>query len=167
MSDPRTADAVGPEDAAAFPPGLDDMERLWTPHRMVYIRGEKKPKDATENACPFCAAATAGGAEGASAGDDETHLVVARGRTALVILNLFPYNPGHLMVVPYRHVSGYVDLTPDETVEEGEDADQDAAEQHVARRQQPQGQTHGDQRAGRRGGRAHRGRGARPGPGLR
>ena len=116
-SDGAAPDAVVPEDAAAFPPGLDDMERLWTPHRMVYIRGEKKPKDATEHACPFCAAAAAGGAEGAGAGDDETHLVVARGRTALVILNLFPYNPGHLMVVPYRHVSGYVDLTPDETVE--------------------------------------------------
>ncbi len=100
------------EDAAAFPPGLDDMQRLWTPHRMVYIGGENKPKDATAEQCPFCAAASA-----TAPGGDEKHLVVARGRTCLAILNLYPYNPGHLMVVPLRHVSDYVDLTPAETVE--------------------------------------------------
>jgi len=101
--------AVVPEDAAGFPRGLDDMQRLWTPHRMVYIGGENKPKDTTAGSCPFCAAA--------GDADDERYLVVARGRSCLVILNLYPYNPGHLMVVPHRHVSDYVELTPAETVE--------------------------------------------------
>ncbi|MFC7877199.1 HIT family protein, partial [Isoptericola sp. NPDC057391] len=48
---------------------------------------------------------------------DEAGLVVARGAECYVVLNLYPYNSGHLMVLPYRHVSGYVDLTPSETTE--------------------------------------------------
>nr|WP_245885742.1 HIT domain-containing protein [Xylanimonas oleitrophica] len=84
------------------------MQRLWTPHRMVYIGGQDKPADATASSCPFCRAV---------AGDDEEHLVVARGRRCFVLLNLYPYNSGHLMVLPNRHVSDYVDLTPEETVE--------------------------------------------------
>ena len=43
--------------------------------------------------------------------------MVARGDLAYVVLNLYPYNPGHLLVNPYRHVPAYVDLTPEETVE--------------------------------------------------
>nr|WP_211340916.1 HIT domain-containing protein [Xylanimonas allomyrinae] len=96
------------EPAAAFPPPLDDLQRLWTPHRLVYVGGQDKPKDATASSCPFC---------GVAPEDDERRLVVARGATCLAILNLYPYNPGHLMVVPYRHVASYVDLTPAETVE--------------------------------------------------
>ncbi|WP_425953509.1 HIT family protein [Xylanimonas sp. McL0601] len=96
------------EPAAAFPPPNDDLQRLWTPHRMVYIGGQDKPKDASPSACPFCAIAPE---------DDERKLVVARGTTCYAILNLYPYNPGHLMLVPYRHVSAYVDLTDAETVE--------------------------------------------------
>ena len=103
--------------AADFPPALDDLQRLWTPHRMVYIGGQSKPKDATARSCPFCAASDGGSEGGGEPGGDERHLVVARGATCLVILNLYPYNPGHLMVVPHRHVSAYVDLTRDETVE--------------------------------------------------
>ena len=58
--------------------------------------------------CPFCVA---------PARSDEESLIVYRGRTSYVVLNLFPYNPGHLLVCPYRHVSLYVDLTDAETAE--------------------------------------------------
>jgi len=75
---------------------------------MVYIGGENKPKNASSHACPFCFIAPE---------DDADRLVVARGETCFVILNLYPYNPGHLMVVPYRHVSSYIDLTEAETDE--------------------------------------------------
>jgi ATP adenylyltransferase len=96
------------ESAADFVGEPDGFERLWTPHRMVYIDGENKPADPTEQQCPFCRAPQR---------DDDTALIVHRGTLAYVVLNLYPYNPGHLMVVPYRHVPGYVDLTLDETVE--------------------------------------------------
>jgi ATP adenylyltransferase len=87
----------------------DGFERLWTPHRMVYLDGENKPADADDPAtCPFCRAPTR---------NDEAALIVRRGRSAYVVLNLYPYNPGHLMVCPYRHVAAYVDLTDDETTE--------------------------------------------------
>lgn len=104
---PGEEDAVV-EPATAFPPPNDDLQRLWTPHRMVYVGGQDKPRDGTASSCPFC---------GIAAADDERRLVVSRGETCFTILNLYPYNPGHLMVVPYRHVSGYVDLTDAETQE--------------------------------------------------
>ena len=84
------------------------FQRLWTPHRMVYIGGQDKPADATEHACPFCLAPEK---------SDEDALIVARGTTVYAILNLYPYNPGHLLVCPYRHVADYTDLTPEETIE--------------------------------------------------
>jgi ATP adenylyltransferase len=87
----------------------DGFERLWTPHRMVYLDGENKPADADDPAsCPFCRAPTR---------SDEDGLIVHRGATVYAVLNLYPYNPGHLMVCPYRHVAGYVELTPEETDE--------------------------------------------------
>jgi ATP adenylyltransferase len=85
----------------------DGLQRLWTPHRMAYIQGEAKPRHETHD-CPFCRIPTMDDAEG---------LVLARGAAVFAVLNLFPYNPGHLMVVPYRHVADYTDLTPAETVE--------------------------------------------------
>jgi ATP adenylyltransferase len=89
----------------------DDLERLWTPHRMAYLAGENKPVDDRPAGCPFCIAPEA---------PAETSLVVARGERAFAVLNLYPYNPGHLMVCPYRHVADYTDLDPAETVEVGE-----------------------------------------------
>jgi ATP adenylyltransferase len=86
----------------------DAFQRLWTPHRWAYIGGENKPSDDTAGQCPFCRAPEGLGADG---------LVVARGRLCFVVLNLYPYNSGHLMVCPYRHVSLYTDLTPQETAE--------------------------------------------------
>ena len=52
--------------------------------------------------------------------DDEQSLIVARGRHAYVLLNLFPYNSGHLLVCPYRHVATYDEATPEEVAEIGE-----------------------------------------------
>ena len=96
------------EDAGDFAGGPDGFERLWTPHRMAYLGGESTPADDSERECPFCQAPGRGDAQG---------LIVHRGSAAYVVLNLYPYNPGHLMVCPYRHVSSYVDLTDDETAE--------------------------------------------------
>lgn len=86
----------------------DELQRLWTPHRMAYIKGENKPSDEHTHGCPFCRIAGA---------DDEEGLILARGRVVYSVLNLYPYNPGHLMVVPYRHVADYTELTADETLE--------------------------------------------------
>jgi len=80
----------------------DSFQRLWTPHRLAYVKGGKG------EGCPFCEI---------PAMSDEEGLVVARGATSYVVLNLYPYNPGHLMVVPYRHVAGYEDLEPAEAYE--------------------------------------------------
>jgi ATP adenylyltransferase len=89
--------------------GDDGLDRLWTPYRMAYIRGENKPADDSSTECPFCRI-------GASS-DDESVLVAHRGETAYVVLNLYPYAPGHLMVCPYRHVADYTDLDEAETHE--------------------------------------------------
>lgn len=95
------------EDERDFARVQDGFDRLWTPHRMAYIEADRPSADEGEG-CPFC---TAPGK------DDARGLVVHRGRTCFVVLNLFPYNPGHLLVCPYRHVPLYVDLTDDETLE--------------------------------------------------
>ena len=84
------------------------FEHLWTPYRMAYIRGENKPTG--DHDCPFCLI---------PAMSDEDGLVVVRGETVFVVLNLYPYNAGHLMVVPYRHVPDYTDLTDGEVAELG------------------------------------------------
>jgi ATP adenylyltransferase len=92
-------------DFAAVP---DGFQRLWTPHRMVYLGGADKPASDAEAHCPFCEIPTRG---------DEDGLVVARGELVFAVLNLYPYNPGHLMVVPYRHVADYPELTAPEAAE--------------------------------------------------
>jgi ATP adenylyltransferase len=101
----------GTEDTRHHQDGVgepDGLERLWTPHRMAYIAGENKPSDASAGQCPFCRIPTLG---------DEEGLVVHRGDAAYVVLNLYPYSSGHLMVCPYRHVADYPDLTDAETGE--------------------------------------------------
>ncbi len=82
--------------------------RLWMPHRMAYIKGEGKPADAGTGDCPFCQIPRMTDADG---------LIVARGGLVYAVLNLYPYNSGHLMVVPYRHVADYTDLDVGETAE--------------------------------------------------
>ncbi len=90
-------------------PGVPDaFQRLWTPHRMVYIGGENKPSDDTATQCPFCRAPQRTDADG---------LVVQRGSTAYVVMNLYPYSPGHLLICPYRHISDYTEATDAEVAE--------------------------------------------------
>ncbi|SFR76601.1 ATP adenylyltransferase [Agromyces sp. CF514] len=106
--DPADAAAEGLVDAATLPGVPDAFQRLWTPHRMAYINAGA---DAMRSACPFCAAPEKSDADG---------LIVHRGRTAYVLLNLFPYNSGHLLVCPYRHIATYDQATPEEVAEIGE-----------------------------------------------
>jgi ATP adenylyltransferase len=96
------------ENAADLPGEPDGFERLWTPHRMVYLGGEGKPSTPDAEACPFCQI---------PGREDRDGLIVHRGELAYVVLNLYPYSPGHLLVCPYRHVADYPDLTDAETVE--------------------------------------------------
>ena len=87
--------------------GHEEWDRLWVPHRMPYIRGESRPPDTDAGPqCPFCI----------TDGADDS-LVVARGDSCFVIMNLFPYNPGHVLLCPYRHVADYTDLTSAEKAE--------------------------------------------------
>lgn len=86
----------------------DALQRLWTPHRMAYIQGENKPESADSSGCPFCRLLE-------SDQSDRDTLIVARGELVFAVLNLYPYNPGHLMVLPYRHVADYTELTTAET----------------------------------------------------
>jgi ATP adenylyltransferase len=90
----------------------DGFGRLWTPHRMAYIQGESKPTGpAPGDGCPFCAIPDM---------TDEDGLIVRRGVHAYAVLNKYPYNGGHLMAVPYRHVADYTELTAEETAEVAE-----------------------------------------------
>ncbi len=87
----------------------DAFGRLWTPHRMAYIKGEGRPSGpGADEDCPF---------DRAPKLSDEDGLIVARGSLVYVVLNRYPYNAGHLLVVPYRHVADYTDLTVEETAE--------------------------------------------------
>lgn len=99
------------EDARAVAGVPDAFGRFWTPYRMAYIQGEAKPADSSAEECPFCAAPTK---------TDEDALIVHRGQYCFVIMNLFPYNSGHVLVCPYRHVADYTDLTEQERIELGE-----------------------------------------------
>jgi ATP adenylyltransferase len=83
----------------------DGWQRLWAPHRLDYLRGENRPLDGNDVACPFCRIPTL---------NDEEGLIVHRGTTAYVVMNLYPYNPGHLLVCAYRHVPDLTDLTDEE-----------------------------------------------------
>ena len=83
----------------------DGWQRLWAPHRLEYLRGENRPLDTNEIECPFCRIPTLS--------DDEA-LLVARGKSAYVVMNLYPYNPGHLLICAYRHVADLTDLTDEE-----------------------------------------------------
>ena len=74
-------------------------DRIYTPHRLEYLRGA-----VTNDGCPFCAAPELNGS-------DALDLVAHRGQLAYVVLNLYPYNAGHLLICPYRHVADYTELT--------------------------------------------------------
>ena len=83
-------------------PGMPDRwARLWAPHRMEYLKGENRPLGSQSVACPFCRIPKL---------SDEEGLIVARGEKAFVVMNLYPYNAGHLLICAYRHVADLTDL---------------------------------------------------------
>jgi ATP adenylyltransferase len=96
----------GPELEPQYGVGVPDgWQRIWMPERLAYIQGDGKTDE-----CPFCTIPSM---------SDEDGLIVHRGQLAYVVLNLYPYNAGHLMAVPFRHVADYPDLTSAETDEVG------------------------------------------------
>ena len=93
------------QNSAELPGVPNSFQHLWTPHRLVYIKDGQQPAD---DECPFCLA---------TAKSDEESLIVVRGEFSYVILNLFPYNSGHLLICPYRHISTYDLATVEEVAE--------------------------------------------------
>jgi ATP adenylyltransferase len=83
----------------------EEWDRLWAPHRIEYIKAGAAPH---VDDCPFCRTPTLS--------DDES-LIIKRGETAFVILNLYPYNTGHLMICPFRHFGNYDEATAEEMKE--------------------------------------------------
>jgi len=77
------------------------MDYLWTPWRYAYVTGADKP-----TACIFCEAIH-------DRGDDEARKIVFRGQHCFIILNTYPYTPGHVMVVPYAHLDELRKLPPE------------------------------------------------------
>ncbi len=76
------------------------MERVWAPWRMTYI---EKPRPSS---CLFC--------ETARTEHDERDFLLYRGKLVFILMNVYPYNPGHLMIAPYRHLDDLGKLSPDE-----------------------------------------------------
>jgi ATP adenylyltransferase len=76
---------------------------IWAPWRIEYILSEK------QGGCIFC--------EKLAEDKDRDNLILFRGETAFIIMNLYPYNPGHLMVAPYAHLSELEELSPQATLE--------------------------------------------------
>ena len=97
----------GAEDSFRLAGVPDAFQRLWNPHRIAYVKkGQDQVQDSS--GCPFCA--------GPQRSDEES-LIVHRGVRCFVVLNLYPYNPGHLLVCPYRHVPDLTDLDAAESAE--------------------------------------------------
>lgn len=83
------------------------MDRLWTPWRMEYIESAKGEPD--DGRCMFC--------DKVASGDDREALILARSERAVAMLNAYPYNPGHMMVAPVRHVAELETLEEPELLE--------------------------------------------------
>jgi ATP adenylyltransferase len=81
-------------------------DRIWAPWRLEYVKDASKD---TGQGCIFCAKP--------AEEDDRENLIVHRGERCFVILNLYPYTNGHLMVAPFEHVAGLEDLPPETTAE--------------------------------------------------
>lgn len=82
---------------------MGEMKQMWAPWRMDYILQSK------EQGCFICRII--------HGDDDRNNLVLKRGEHSLVLMNRYPYNNGHLMVAPYRHIAGLEEMTPDEASE--------------------------------------------------
>lgn len=110
------SDSVRIDNPDNFAPQEDGYQRLWTPQRMMYVLGNSKKNNAEKNnagknakkACPFC--------EGPKK-SDEDGLIVWRGKNVFAIMNLYPYNCGHLMICPYEHVNCLSQLNEEQMLE--------------------------------------------------
>lgn len=85
------------------------MRRIWSPWRSEYIATFKNPRKGKKSESLFTAAL--------KADKDDRHLIVWRGEQCFVIMNRYPYNSGHLMIVPYRQVTKFEELTRTELME--------------------------------------------------
>jgi ATP adenylyltransferase len=83
----------------------DAWARLWAPHRMDYLKGENRPLTGNDIPCPFCEIPNR---------NDREALIVHRGKEAYVVMNLYPYNPGHLLICAFRHIADLTDLSDSE-----------------------------------------------------
>lgn len=101
-------DGVALVPAGEFVGVPDELQRTWVPHRMTYITDGDRKKPSS--ACPFCEV---------PGRDDADALIVHRGELAYVVMNLYPYNSGHLLVCPYRHIAMYDEATDAEVLEIG------------------------------------------------
>jgi ATP adenylyltransferase len=90
---------------------VPDPERLWSPWRMEYIRRGEGGEAGEAGGCIFC------DLPAAAEDQDEANHLLARGKVSFTLLNAFPYNPGHLMMAPYRHIGDYEELTAEELAE--------------------------------------------------
>jgi len=86
----------------------EKVEKMWSPWRSNYIDSFKDSNK--ESGCVFCSAH-------AENVDDEKSLLIHKGEVSFVMMNLYPYNNGHLMFIPYRHISDYNELTAEELAE--------------------------------------------------
>lgn len=84
---------------------MSGFDRLWAPWRMSYIKSSKEKKED----CIFCTKPREN--------RDEENLILKRGKHAFIVMNKYPYNNGHVMVAPYRHVPSFIDLTDEESLE--------------------------------------------------
>jgi ATP adenylyltransferase len=80
----------------------DNWQRLWAPHRMSYLEGENRPLPGNQIECPFCRIPKL---------SDEEALIVFRGKEVYAVMNLYPYNAGHLLICTNRHVAELPELT--------------------------------------------------------
>ncbi len=82
------------------------MNRLWSPWRSKYIESFSEQKTGEAKGCVFC--------QKLAQKDDEENLIVYRSSLSAIIMNIYPYNSGHLMVVPFAHKAMFEDLTKEE-----------------------------------------------------
>ena len=85
------------------------MDRLYTPWRFDYIKGASGEKTGFNEACVFCSIA--------SRGEDEATFILHRARLNFVVLNIYPYTSGHLMIVPFEHTADFANLSADTSSE--------------------------------------------------
>lgn len=86
-----------------------DLERLWAPWRHTYIESTIESSPDSANKCFLC--------EASAQNDDSRRFIIHRSSFSIALLNLYPYNNGHLLIAPNRHIATLADLDPDESAD--------------------------------------------------